>query len=113
MKVTKEYLEEEKFLPGILRDFHNCKEIFKEVDRVIQNRKENPIDSFDEIYLKDFPNWRIAHIYTIDFFLWKMAKKGYKLQKIRNYEDSSEQSKMVNIIKIYTNHPISKRVNKV
>lgn len=65
----KEYLEEGLHLPEFLKDFHDQKQIFKEIQEWGKNTPNNFVDN---------------HIYTIDFFLNYMAQKGYKLQKIRS-----------------------------
>jgi hypothetical protein len=75
-----EWLKSGKHLPCFMRDFHDQKSVFKFFDEMVQLKKErNPNDPIAQ----DLPNWISAQIYTIDFFLWTMAKFGYTLQKSR------------------------------
>lgn len=63
-------MKAEEYLPKEIQDFHDQKELFKEIQ---QEKTPN--------------NWVDNHIYTIDYFLYYMAKvKGYKLQKIRKHK---------------------------
>ena len=67
------FLKSGEYLPPILRDFHDQKNLFKSMHHLYQ---DNP--SADTA-----PNWRDGHVYTIDWFLWFMASRGYTLQKSR------------------------------
>lgn len=67
-----DWLKSGKYLPVWLRDFHDQKDTFKAIHEIIH---ENA--STKEI------NWREAHCYVIDVFLWFMAARGYTLQKTR------------------------------
>lgn len=67
-----QWLKSGKHLPVWLRDFHDQKDTFKAIHEIIS---EN--ESTKEI------NWREAHCYVIDVFLWFMACRGYTLQKTR------------------------------
>ncbi len=69
-----EFLKSGKYLPKPLRDFHDQKDIFKMLGRVVDNRK-------DSMY--KLPQWTEAMLYTIDIFLWVMAKCGWTLQRSR------------------------------
>jgi hypothetical protein len=64
------------YLPPILRDFHDQKDLFKSIWMQFPDRLKDD-------YLKDL-NWVSAHVFTIDVFLWFMAKHGYTLQKCRH-----------------------------
>lgn len=70
------------YLPPILRDFHDQKRIFKIVGEMVARRQARAESSYDRM-MTDLPNWVVAHIYVIDFFLWFMAKRGYTLQRSR------------------------------
>lgn len=74
MKLTNvdEWLKAGKYLPEFMRDFHAQKDIFKAVHELL---REN--DGTKRI------SWVDAHIYTIDVFLWFMARRGYTLQRTR------------------------------
>ncbi len=62
-----------RHLPSFMRDFHNQKDLFKTMHELTHS--ENPED--DKI------SWMDGQIYTIDTFLWFMARHGYTLQKTR------------------------------
>lgn len=65
-------------LPPALRDFHDQKEVFKTIDEMYQReRGKSPVPPLAEI------SWIDGQIYTIDFFLWFMARHGYTLQRSR------------------------------
>ena len=68
-----EFLKSGEYLPPILRDFHDQKNIFKSMHHLYQ---DNPS-------AETAPNWRDGQIYTVDWFLWFMASRGYTLQKSR------------------------------
>jgi|SRR5688572_5166333 len=63
----------EKVLPDFMRDFHDQKDLFKAIYELYSGA-ENKISS----------NWVDSHIFTIDFFLWFMAKHGYRLQRFKS-----------------------------
>jgi hypothetical protein len=64
-------------LPPFMRDFHDQKRLFKRLDEIVQRQPK------DGSALREMPNWVVAQIYVIDFFLWFMARRGYTLQKAR------------------------------
>lgn len=68
----KKYLESGNYLPPVIRDFHDQKDLFKKIGSIMDNREE----------LKNL-SWVTAQIFTIDIFLWFMARHGYTLQKSR------------------------------
>jgi len=72
-KKLNEFLTSGEYLPPILRDFHDQKNIFKSMHLLYQ---DNPSAG-------TAPNWRDGHVYTIDWFLFFMASRGYTLQKCR------------------------------
>ena len=83
------YLAKGEYLPKFLRDFHDQKDVFKYLDRV----QEKNIKLHRNEERHDSVNWRNAQIYTIDIFLWVMAKNGYTLQQCRRnlpFEDINE-----------------------
>jgi hypothetical protein len=67
------WLESGEYLPRPLRDFHDQKDFFKAMHQLYQDN-ESAIR---------VPNWVNGQIYTIDWFLWMMASRGYTLQKSR------------------------------
>lgn len=73
-KKLKEYLDSGEYLPDFIKDFHDQKNLFKRLDKMVENR--------DEDYTKDI-SWTAAQVYTVDVFLWYMAAHGYTLQKSR------------------------------
>jgi hypothetical protein len=60
-----------KHLPPIMRDFHDQKDLFKAIHQLTDHEMCGKI------------SWVDAHIYTIDMFLWFMARHGYTIQKTR------------------------------
>ena len=72
-KKLNEFLTSGEYLPPILRDFHDQKNVFKSMHLLY---RDNPS-------AEDAPNWRDGHVYTIDWFLFFMASRGYTLQKCR------------------------------
>lgn len=85
MKQTNidEWLKSGEYLPEVLRDFHDQKDVFKAMHEIIKE----PEDGQDRR-----PTWREGHIYVIDVFLWFMARRGYTLQRTRrrgNFRDLS------------------------
>lgn len=74
MEKLQQYLDSGEYLPDFLEDFHDQKTLFKRLDRIVKARNDS--------YTKDV-NWVSGQVYTIDIFLWFMAKHGYTLQKSR------------------------------
>ena len=66
-------------LPKFLRDFHDQKDVFKAIWRCVERKRVHP--EFRG-YLERM-SWVDAHVFTIDFFLWFMARHGYTLQRKR------------------------------
>lgn len=69
-----QYMNELKYLPEFIQDFHDQKDLFKAIYQQWQDENE---------VLKKV-NWVDAHVFTIDIFLWWMGLHGYKLQRIRS-----------------------------
>jgi len=67
-----EYRNKSLHLPPEFRDFHDQKDIFK----LIGPMKDLGTN-------KDIVNWQDGMCYTIDMFLWIMAKYGFELRKTR------------------------------
>jgi hypothetical protein len=78
-----EFIDGGHYLPKFMRDFHDCKQLFKRIDELVVNRQNHDGDGIEGVYSKHLPNWTVAHIYVIDFFLWYMAQHGYTLQPSR------------------------------
>lgn len=76
-EATEAWLRSGKYLPDFMRDFHDQKDLFKALDEVTQRSVNN-----GNIYLKDIP-WTAAHVYTVDVFLWCLARRGYTLQRCK------------------------------
>lgn len=83
---TQEFLDSGEYLPEFMRDFHDQKLLFKFLGEMVHNAKDKA-DSIGEMQLSRLPDWIAAQIYTIDFFLWTMARHGYTLQKSRRHID--------------------------
>lgn len=77
--------EDQKHLPEFMRDFHDCKNLFKTIQEYLVFENGHPAAEV---------SWLDAHFYTIDAFLWFMAEHGYTLQKSRakiNFTDIRER----------------------
>ena len=89
MSALSQFLKSGKYLPKQLRDFHDQKEVFKTIHELVGHEiitragTQKPID------------WITAQIYTVDVFLWFMAKRGYTLQKCRAKVDFFDLDKTV------------------
>lgn len=59
------------YLPEFMQDFHDQKDLFKEIDMIYEKSEGTDI------------SWVKAHCYTVDRFLYYMASRGYTLQKCR------------------------------
>ncbi len=71
----KRFLSEGRYLPEVMRDFHDAKEIFKTMHHVSGwNEKEGWARNI---------SWMDGQIYVIDLFLHFMARHGYTLQRSR------------------------------
>ena len=67
-----EFMKEGRYLPEPMRDFHDQKDLFKAMSQL-----------YGEPMAKHAPSWIDAQIFTVDYFLWFMASRGYTLQKCR------------------------------
>jgi len=72
----EQWLNEAKYMPPIIRDFHAQKDLFKAIAPVLENYKAKA-----KIPMVDI-GWTGFQCLTIDVFLWFMAKHGYTLQKM-------------------------------
>ena len=73
----EEFVKSSKYLPSMLRDFHDQKDFFK-----LMHRRQG-----DLAYEGETVNWRLGHVYVIDHFLWFAAKYGLTLQVSRSNVD--------------------------
>ena len=69
----QEWLDSGEYLPEEFRDFHDQKDLFKTIHSLYRDYKG----------IEDMPNWKDGHIYSVDWFLFYMASRGYTLQKCR------------------------------
>lgn len=92
MKETniEEWLKSGEYLPEVMRDFHDQKDLFKAIHQCI--------DVEGHAYAKSV-NWIAGQCYVVDIFLWWMARRGYTLQRTRRkgafrdlLEDVSQQT---------------------
>ena len=80
-EAVKAWRDSGEYLPPIMRDFHDQKEIFKTVHAMTAVDKHEYARKVD---------WVAGQCYVIDIFLWFMARHGYTLQRSRkplNYAD--------------------------
>ncbi len=68
----KKWRDDGNHLPEFMRDFHDQKDLFKAIASI-----PPPRESIAPMEI----NWMQAHMYTIDRFLWFMARHGYVLRK--------------------------------
>ncbi|SDW93499.1 hypothetical protein [Lysobacter enzymogenes] len=68
-----EWLKSGRYLPPILRDFHDQKAVFRTMHELVGDDG----GGFQR------PSWIDGQVYVIDVFLWFMAKRGYTLQRSR------------------------------
>jgi hypothetical protein len=73
-KLTQ-WLKSGAYLPDFMRDFHDQKDVFKAMHEIIKPANDN--DIMEKV------SWVDGHIYTVDIFLWFMARRGYTLQRSR------------------------------
>jgi hypothetical protein len=79
-----EWLSQGRYLPRFLRDFHDQKDVFKWIWRAVDKRRSTDPTTCASM------TWIDAHVFTIDFFLWFMARHGWTLQRARNgYQHAS------------------------
>lgn len=74
---TKEYQESGKHLPDFMRDFHDCKDVFKAMHAMYAHGEQGKPEH------ERMPNFRSGMCYTVDWFLWFMALHGWTLQRSR------------------------------
>lgn len=79
MTALQDWLKSGDHLPPALRDFHDQKDAFKAVWRVVERKRA----SAEGCRYLDGMTWVAAQVFVIDFFLWWMACHGYTLQKTR------------------------------
>ncbi|WP_321905181.1 hypothetical protein [Paraburkholderia tropica] len=68
------WLKSGEYLPHILRDFHDQKDVFKAMHETINVEEHDYSKKVD---------WITGQCYVIDVFLWFMARRGYTLQRSR------------------------------
>lgn len=74
MKLTNvdEWLDSGGYLPEVLRDFHDQKDIFKAIHQTTLVEAHHYANKIDFV---------AGQCYAIDIFLWWMARRGYVLQR--------------------------------
>jgi hypothetical protein len=99
-KHVQDWLESGAYLPKPLRDFHDQKDLFKCIAE-LEPPKNYPM-----------PDWVTAHIYTVDHFLWFMAKHGYTLQRSRANVKFSDLETRVKASRDARNQSFAKMLTK-
>ncbi len=69
----RNWLNGSKYLPSFLRDFHDQKALFYSMHQLY--------DQDPKVGSVTMPDWVTGQCYSIDWFLWFMASRGYTLQK--------------------------------
>ena len=72
------WLKSGAYLPDVLRDFHDQKDVFKAMHDM--QKPADPMDAISGAYSLSFVT---GQCYVIDRFLWFMARRGYTLQRSR------------------------------
>lgn len=72
MADLKKWRDDGSHLPEFMRDFHDQKDLFKGISSIPPPASSIPCAEI---------SWPQAHVYTIDRFLWFMARHGYVLRK--------------------------------
>lgn len=72
------WMKRGEYLPDVLRDFHDQKDIFKAMHDL--QKPADPSDAISGAYGLSFIT---GQCYVIDRFLWFMARRGYTLQRSR------------------------------
>lgn len=75
-RTLNEWIKSKLYLPPMLRDFHDAKDVFKVIDE---------ISSRYDWGVMGGPSFMQAQCYVIDIFLWYMAKRGWTLQRSRSH----------------------------
>lgn len=86
----RQWRDDQKHLPEFMRDFHNCKDLFKSISEYIVCEEGHPANQV---------NWVQAHCYTVDVFLWFMAEHGYTLQRSRARHDFTDIHERIDYMK--------------
>jgi len=73
-RTAKEFVKSGGYLPPVMRDFHDQKDIFKAIHELVAVEKHAYAGSVD---------WVAGQCYVVDIFLWWMAQRGYTLQRSR------------------------------
>lgn len=76
-----EFMKDGRYLPRFMRDFHDCKDLFKTLHRRVDVKKHPYAGSV---------SWDVGQCYVVDIFLWYMAKHGYTLQRTRTQFEHPE-----------------------
>jgi hypothetical protein len=77
-----QWLKSGEYLPPVLRDFHDQKDLFKAMHETIT---DHPVIAGNDCVTP--VNWVSGQMYVIDVFLWFMARRGYTLQRSRKKQD--------------------------
>lgn len=83
-KNVEAWLKSGAYLPEVLRDFHDQKEVFKSMHEIIAE------PASEDLIRR--PTWPEGQCYVIDVFLWFMARRGYTLQRTRVKADFRDLS---------------------
>jgi hypothetical protein len=73
-----EWLKSGAYLPDLMRDFHDQKDLFKALHEKVSVEKHP--------YAGEV-SWVAGQCYTIDIFLWWMAQHGYLLRRATHKRD--------------------------
>lgn len=102
-KEIKEWKENGKHLPKILRDFHDQKDIFSLLEEKLNIEEHEVIKNISKIE---------GHCYVFDAFLWLMANYGYTLQKNKTKLNFHDLEKDINEMKNKKREMFASIINK-
>lgn len=74
MSDLEDWMKSGEYLPKVMRDFHDQKDLFKAMHQTIDVKEHEYAGDVD---------WISGQCYVVDIFLWFMAKRGYTLQRSR------------------------------
>ena len=86
----KEFVKSTGYLPDVMRDFHDQKDIFKAIHETTAVEKHEYAGTV---------SWIAGQCYVVDIFLWWMAQRGYTLQRSRHSVDFRDLQEDVSAVR--------------
>ncbi len=79
-KDLEAWLEADRHLPTVMRDFHDRKALFAAMHALQDTGATGAKSAVDQHY---DVSPAVGHVYVVDRFLWFMARRGWTLQRSR------------------------------